>query len=329
MGKGIGVRASYSGNHSYNVPANVNYDQPAVNSLGFNAPQTQASIPYPQIAYLATITNLGFGNYQAGTFSVHKRSAGFQFEASYTYTRDLSNIMGSGYSSAAAFVTEGAFNNTLSDPYHPGLDYGNVPFDRRHRFLATFLYDLPFGKGKAFLNTSGLLERVVGGFVLSGVALLQTGPFLTVTTLQDPSGTGYNLYGNLFGLGGRADTVPGVSPYSGQSVSGTWINPAAFADPCICGPAGPTIGRFGDSMSGAVVGPGTKAVSLSLLKRIAITETVRLEFGAQISNVFNHPNYAPPPQLTVGVVGFGALTTMQSAEGAGPRQIQLTGRFTF
>jgi len=330
LGKGTGVRASYSGNHSYNVPAVVNYDQPHVNTLGFNNPQTQADIPYPQIAYLATNTNLGFGNYQAGTISVHKRSSSFQFEASYTYSRDLSNIMGSGYSSAAAFVTEGAFNNTLSDPYHPGLDYGNVPFDRRNRFLATFFYELPFGKGKAFLNTSsGLLDKFIGGFVLSGVALFQSGPFLTVTTLQDPSGTGYNTYGNLFGVGGRADTVPGVSPYAGQSVSGYWINPAAFTDPCTCGANGPTIGRFGDSLSGAVEGPGTRAVSLSLLKRIPITETVRLEFGAQVSNVTNHPNYAPPATLTVGVAGFGALTAMQSAEGAGPRQIQLTGRLTF
>ena len=330
LGKGIGIRASYNGNHGYNVPSVVNYDQPHVNKFGFGAPQTQADIPYPQIAYLATNTNLGFTNYQAGTVSVHKRSSSLQFEASYTFTRDLSNIMGAGYSSAASYVTEGAFSNTLSDANHPGLDYGNVPFDRKNRFLATFFYELPFGKGKTFLNTSNtFLDKVVGGFVLSGLALFQSGPYLTVTTLQDPSGTGYNLFGNLYGVGGRADTVPGVSPYKGQSVSGYWINPAAFTDPCTCGAAGPTIGRFGDSLSGGVQGPPTKAVSFSILKRIPITESARFEFGAQVSNVFNHPNYAPPANLTVGVAGFGALQAMQTAEGAGPRQIQLTGRFTF
>jgi hypothetical protein len=49
----------------------------------------------------------------------------------------------------------------------------------------------------------------------------------------------------------------------------------------------------------------------------------------QVANSFNHPNYNPPATLTLGVAGFGQLTSMQSAEGAGPRQIQLTGRITF
>jgi hypothetical protein len=65
------------------------------------------------------------------------------------------------------------------------------------------------------------------------------------------------------------------------------------------------------------------------LKRIPVTESALLEFGAQVSNVFNHPNYAPPNNLTLGVPAFGQITAMQSAEGAGPRAIQLTGRFTF
>ena len=84
------------------------------------------------------------------------------------------------------------------------------------------------------------------------------------------------------------------------------------------------------SQNGSVQGPSTKAVSLSLLKRIALTESVRLEIGAQVSNVFNHPNYAPPSNLNTSVLdGFGTISGLQNAEGAGPRQIQLTGRFTF
>jgi hypothetical protein len=149
-----------------------------------------------------------------------------------------------------------------------------------------------------------------------------------VATLSDPSGTGFNEFN---ANGGRADTVPGVSPYAGQSLS-QWINPNAFADPCAnCGINGnpPAIGRFGDSQEGSVVGPGTKVLSMSLLKRIPLTESVRLEFGAQVSNLTNHPNYLPPSVLTVGVGGFGAITAMQNAEGAGPRQMQLTGRLTF
>jgi hypothetical protein len=113
-----------------------------------------------------------------------------------------------------------------------------------------------------------------------------------------------------------------VNPYAGQSLS-AWINPAAFADP------GDNIGRFGDASQGDVVGPGTVALSTSLIKSVTIRESMRFQIGAQAANVLNHPNYAPPINLTVGVAGFGQINQLQSAEGAGPRSVQLTARFVF
>jgi hypothetical protein len=316
LGKGVGLRASYDGNHSYNLPVTINADQPHTNTAGFDPSLT----PYPLMSYIATSDNKGFGNYQAGTISIKKRSANLQFEVAYTFTRNLTNVYGCAQSTAASFATEGAFSTTLCDPNNPGIDYGNTPFSHRNRFLASFLYELPFGKGQMFLsNSNGFLNRVVGGWELSGVALFQTGPFLTVATLNDPSGTGYNLFSYN---GGRADTVKGADPYAGQSLN-QWINPAAFVDPPNA------IGRFGDSQNGAVVGPGTQAVSLSLIKRILLTERMRMEIGMQVSNAFNHANYNPPGDLTLTDPSFGQVTSLQNAEGAGPRQIQLTGRFTF
>jgi len=70
------------------------------------------------------------------------------------------------------------------------------------------------------------------------------------------------------------------------------------------------IGRFGDSQNGSMNGPGTEAVYLSLLKRFAITKSIRAEIGMQVSNAFHHSN-------------------MQVAKSAGPSQIQLTGRLAF
>jgi len=77
------------------------------------------------------------------------------------------------------------------------------------------------------------------------------------------------------------------------------------------------------------VGPGTQAVSMSLIKSVPIRESVRAQVGVQVANLFNHPNFATPSSLTLGVAGFGAITALQTAEGAGPRAIQLTGRITF
>ena len=313
LGREVIFRASYDGNHSGSLGVWLNAKQLQPNTQGFDV--LSGTAPFPEFVYIANQSPLGYGNYSAGTFSLNKKmSHGLEFETSYVYTRNLSNVNG-----AAGYGFQAETGSWLSNPYDPGLDYGNA-YTRRHRFLTTFLYEIPFGKGKPLLNTTnGLVDRIVGGWVVSGVLVFQSGPFMTVTTLNDPSGTGYNVFNST---GGRADVVPGVSPYQGQSIA-QWINPNAFADPPN------NIGRFGDSSEGSVVGPGTKAVAMSLLKRVAITEKARMEIGAQVANLFNHPNFGPPSNLTLGVPGFGQITSLQNAEGAGPRAVQLTARINF
>ena len=247
--------------------------------------------------------------------AVQKRfSRGLQFQASYIFTKNLAD--NAGYD--PVYFT-GEAGGTISNQFHPGLDYGNVSFSHRHRFLATFLYELPVGKGKLLAtNANSVLDRVVGGWEVAGVIVAQTGPYMTVLTGNDPSGSGFpELVGD-----GRADAVSGISPYAGQSLS-QWIHAAAFATPAN------NIGRFGDSPVGAVTGPGTQAVSLSLFKSVAFTERIRLQIGASAANVFNHPNYDVPSNLTVGTSGFAQIGNLQSAEGAGPRSVQLTGRIQF
>jgi hypothetical protein len=318
LGQRIGLRVSYDGNHSSNLGMHTNLNQPLPNTIGFgNLPSS--AFPFPDFQYLAYNTNLGFGNYDSATVSVKKSfSRGLQFQSSYIYARNLSNVDGAAATTADQFA--GEFGGYISNQHDPGLDYGNVSFTRRKRFLTTFLYELPFGKGKTFLpGRNGFVDRIVGGWELSGVVLFQSGPFMSVATLSDPCGCGYNAFNSN---GGRADTVPGVNPYAGRSVN-QWINPAAFADP------GNAIGRFGDASAGDVIGPGTQAVSLSLIKSVNFTERIRMRIGAQVANVFNHPNFAVPNSLIVGVAGFGQITGLQTAEGAGPRDIQLTARITF
>jgi hypothetical protein len=213
----------------------------------------------------------------------------------------------------------GEFGGFVSDQRHPGLDYGNISFTRHHRSVPLSCMSSRSAKEKCLPGANGLVDRIAGGWELSGVLLFQSGPYMTVATLSDPCGCGYNVFNSN---GGRADTVAGVSPYAKQSIS-QWINPAAFADP------GNAIGRFGDAGAGDVVGPGTQAVSLSLVKTVNFNERIRMRVGAQVAKVFNHPNFVVPNILIVGVAGFGQITGLQSAEGAGPRDIQLTARLNF
>lgn len=315
LGKGIGIRLSYDGNHSSTLGMYKNIDEVPANTIGFGA--ASAFAPFPLWGSVAMRDSIGNLNYNAATVSVHKRfSGGLQFQASYTFARELADS--TGYDPTGASSSMGG---QIEDQFHPGIDYGNVAFTARQRFLATFLYELPFGKGRRFgSNANGLVDRIFGGWEVAGVIISQTGPFMSILAPSDPSGTGFNiLQGD-----GRADSVAGVSPYAGQSLS-QWINPAAFAVPAN------NIGRFGDSQLGSVVGPGENVVSLSLFKHVALTERIRMEIGGAAANLFNHPNYAMPGNLDLGSVGsgFGQISNLQTAEGAGPRSIQLTGRITF
>lgn len=315
LGFGTALRVSYDGNHASQLAADINLNQVPVNTLGYAT--ANLSAPYPLWAKLQAVVNYGIANYNAGTVEFKKRfSRGLQFQASYTLAKNLSEN--------GAYLTTYAPENggVVSDRYNPSLDYGNVIYTRKNRVLVTFLYELPFGRGgQLFRSANPVVDRIVGGWELAGVVLFQTGPFLTpLVPAADPSGTGFEL---LCGCtGGRPDTVPGQAEYPAQQTLQQWLNPAAFSVPPN------NIGRFGDSSVGSVRGPGTQAISVSLIKAVKFTEKVRFQLGGEAANLFNHPNYAPP-NLSFSTAAYGSITNVQSAEGAGPRAIQLTARVSF
>ena len=304
LGFQTGLRVSYDGSHGTDLGVTTNPDQAPANTVGFATATKYA--PYPLLAQIVYLTNAARSNYNALTVSVNKRmSKGLQYQVSYNHAKNLSN--GGGYA-PSGFASEGG--GTLSDPSNPNLDYGNVAYTRRDRFLATFLYNLPFKMRNKVAN------QLVSGWEAAGVVLFQSGPFLTVLASgADPSGTNFpNLQGS-----GRADVAPATSRFilTAQNPA-QWLNASAFAVPAN------NIGRFGNEAVGAVNGPGTQAVSLSLFRSIAFTERMRLRFGISAANSLNHPNYGNPG-LTLNTSTFGTITSLQSAEGAGPRQLQLTG----
>jgi hypothetical protein len=314
LGHGIGVRATYTGSHASDLGIRVYYNQIPANTLGY-AVASKAN-PFPLWGSLPANVNGARANYDAVTLSSTKRfSSGLMFQGSYAFSKNLSNGNG-----LAPTGFAGEAGGTVTDRFHPELDYGNDAYTRRHRVLGTFLYEMPFGKGKLLgRNVNGVVDQIVGGWQLSGVLVFQSGPFMTVTTPNaDPAGTNFPL---LIGAS-RPDIVSGVALYPATKTNTQWVNPAAFAIPA------DAIGRYGTAPVGNVVGPGTQAIAASLIKSVRINEGIRLQAGAQVSNLLNHPNYAPP-NLSLGTSQFGVISGLQSAEGAGPRSVQLTARLTF
>jgi hypothetical protein len=320
LGKGVGFRVSYVGNHSYHLPLRTLGKEVPPNTLGWNSPVIQAEIPFKGFFGIYEALNpIGTGHYNAAVVSAKREGKNLQFEASYTFQHDLSDGAGGLNGGAEGFNNE--FGVFVTSNFHPHWDYGNVSFDRRQRFLGTFLYRLPFGKGRDYMNNDTPLNWIVGGWEIAGIVLSETGPFLSTLCTSDPTGEG--LY-QQFGIGGPADVVPGVSPYRGGKTVAQWINPAAFVNPP------DNVARIGTSNEGSLVGPGVNATGLSMLKRFTLKERLGFQLGTQVSNVFNHPNFLPPSNLTVGIpAGFGQISAINYAEGAGARQIEFTARATF
>ncbi len=337
FGHSIGMRLTYTGSHGINLETMQDLNQVPANNIGYNNTDTAPAAtgacisdggtlvsdhrPYPCWSIIDAVVNAAESNYNSGTVEVSRHSGkDLTFDASYTWTRDLSNAGGM---APNAFAIAGG--NFATDRFHPGIDYGNVIYDRRHRFLATYLYNMPFGHGQRWFTSASGIGKVVGDWQLGGVTVLQSGPFLTPYQQSvDPANT------NILTTVGQArpDQLTDVSVYAPHRTTSQWLNPAAFPYLNLQNPDGTGIGRFGNSPVGGVVGPGTAIFSASLMKSVALHEQTRLQLSIEAANVFNHRNYEPP-NMQVDSGNFGSITALQTAEGAGPRSLELAGRITF
>src|SRR4029434_9315945 len=149
--------------------------------------------PFTDWNVVTTRANNPRSRYDALGLELNKRfSAGLALNASYTLARHLSDAGGAVPSACAA--ENGA---TTADFFRGDDDYGNVAFTRRHRFVSTFLYELPIGRGRRVGSGIGSgLDLLIGGWDVTGITLFQSGPFLTPSFANgDPSGTGATVRG--------------------------------------------------------------------------------------------------------------------------------------
>jgi hypothetical protein len=311
VGWDTSFRLTYNGQHAVKLSVGPDLNQIPTNTVGFATANAQR--PYPNWNIIFTRDNGGTANYHGLTAEVNRRfSKGLQFTSSWMWSKNLSDAEG------AAPTSFGAENGPrLLDRFNRHADYGNMSFTRRHRALTTFIWEVPVGKGRSYLSSAHrAVDAVLGGWQMSGIVIFQTGAFLTPTfTGTDPSGTGASRRS-----GQRPDVVS--DPIPAQQTSAAWFTRAAFAAPAN------NIGRYGLASVGSLVGPGTKNFSMGLAKKFRFTEQTGLQFQADFSNVFNHLNLGNPNTNTSSSA-FGTITGTQTAEGTGPRVIQLGLRLFF
>jgi Carboxypeptidase regulatory-like domain/TonB dependent receptor len=265
--------------------------------------------PLPQIdGGIGWFRSAGFSNYNSLQTRVEKRfSRGLTFLASYTWAHALD---------IASNADLGAQNNgDFRDFRNPSQEYGNSDFDIRHRFVFSYLYELPIGHGKRMMgNASGALNQIVGGWQVGGITSVSTGNWFTIT---DDNGVA-----NSDGNSQRPDLIG--DPRGPHCEPNTFFNTCAFADP--------PSGSFGNVSRNSVQGPGYQIWDFSVFKNFPITERTKLEFRAEFFNVFNHPNLQfakSGPQNSINTTTFGTPQFGFLTGARDPRQIQLALKLSF
>ncbi|MHB8502264.1 MAG: TonB-dependent receptor [Candidatus Acidiferrales bacterium] len=298
-------------------------------------------VPYPDFGFGSSYAaTAGMSAYHSLQTKVEKQFAnGLNFLFTYTYSKTMSD---------AGDLLNGGSVSGYRAPSVPGLgmafDYGLADFDIRNVFHFSGGYELPFGNGKRFLSdATGAKNKLVGGWSLNWSSTFQGGQPISIGC---PSGTASSL-----GCGALYTGQPlklGLHTDSRGQLS--WFgNPAAFTQPCILGPGGvPTTQPAGCvPLTGAaalggvtrVPGPGFNRLDFSAFKDIPLNERFRLQFRAEIFNIFNHPNFNAPGFGGNGVVAisgsgsfnnstFGEIGSTRDAP-YDPRQIQFALKLYF
>jgi hypothetical protein len=198
-------------------------------------------------------------------------------------------------------------------------DYSSTDIDIRQSLSVSSVYELPFGRGKHFLNGGGVAAKVLGGWQLSGIASAASGRPLDI--LIDRKSLAM-LDGNKKSQ--RPDLVPGVPIYAANRTINNWFNPAAFATPAV--------DTWGDLGRNVARGPGYYEIDTALQKKTAVTEQVAVDFRVEAFNLFNHPIYGDPDTDVSDGSAFGVVTTQLNSGATGigsSRRIQFMLRLDF
>ncbi len=255
--------------------------------------QAQLLRPFPQFGDVLMLgTSGGNSFYNAATVKAQKRfSKGFSLLTAYTFSKLLDNITGNGN----FFSPDNT--SAVIDMYNRTRDYSLSSVDTPHRFTLSGAYELPFGRGRAFLTgANGLVDRFVSGWQLNGIVTSQSGFPLSIT--QQVNNT------NAFSLGQRPNVVLGVDPATSGSVNqriDAYLNPAAFT-----AAAANTFGNAPRTLG--VRSPNTRLVDLSVIKNTRIIEGFNAQFRLEAVNAFNTPVFRAP-NTQFGNPNFGRITS--------------------
>ena len=284
----------------------------------FSGSVAQALLPYPQYSGGGVFSQFpywGTSHYDAAQLLVtHRTGKGLSFLVSYAFQKTLTDTDSALY-----------YGNNSQTVYNRKLEKSVASFDRPQVLKLTWIYELPFGRGRQFLNRGGIANQVLGGWTVTGIQTYQSGDPLYIES--GLSGDGYWYNGDTRGdvLPGVPLRVPSTGPFDFAGGTGIgYLNPAAFAAPPTT-PNGVVL-RPGTSprLFGNLRGPRNPSENFGIFKNFPFREGMYIQFRCDLLNAFNRVGLGDP-DTNLGDSTFGRILDV----GEGPRRIQLAGRFTF
>ena len=280
---------------------------------------TTSRLPYPNFngTYIDSDFH-GYANYNAVNIKFEHRAHDLAATAVFTWAKSMDDKSAAAGVGATGSGYQGFMNN-----HEPQLDYAPSDFDVDHRFVASYVYQLPFGRGKKFGATINRAANIaVGGWQLSGITTFQTG---------FPFGIGASDPLSLDGSSAqRANYIQGCNIHSNLTLPFQRLNPACFTNPAL--------GTYGNTARNYLRQPGINNWDMAIGKDFNFTERLRFVFKMDTFNTFNHHQYAGDVNGLI-VAGSGGNEVISNSVGSAtfgqingasaPRILQFSGKITF
>jgi hypothetical protein len=282
------AEVDYVGTRGVKLPIGV-----PLNQLPFSQwrPGNLQSIrPYPQYLTVTHLANDANSFYNSLQTSLQRRWGNGVLTLAYTWSKITADLDGS----------------AIQDIYNLKNEHGIASYDVPHRFVSSYVYRIPLGRGGKLLNGIPVIQDVVRGWEFSGVTEFQVGLPLSVT---QNNGTG--------GFTGtqRPNQVAAAALPRDQRTLAAWFNTAAFVQ-------APAF-TAGNESRYSFYGPGINNWDTSLMRNFQFGERVRLQFRGEFYNTMNHANFKNP-NTTLGNINYGKITSDN-----GPRNMELALRLFF
>jgi Carboxypeptidase regulatory-like domain/TonB dependent receptor-like, beta-barrel len=263
-----------------------------VNNGALTQPQVsraQLLRPYPQFTDIIPLYHGGaISNYNSLQVTVSKRlSHGLQFDSSYTWAKNLDE------------------GNNHQDSYDIANDWSLTDIDLAHRFVMSYIYELPFGRNRHFgSGWSPWLNAIAGGWQFNGITVFQSG-----TTLALSASNTAGIFNPL--------TRPNNNGRSGKLDGPVDERLDAYFDKSVYSP--PPAFTFGNVSTRLpdIRNDGVRNFDLSIFKEFRVAERVNVQFRTEMLNAFNTPRFGSP-NTTVTSTSFGVISSQANA----PRQVQ-------